>query len=149
MNILLIDNEESLLDLMEGLIRFSVDISDLNIEKAQKADEAKHLALQNGPECVVIDPHFSDEWGLPLIKTIKEFKPKTFLIAFSNCSDAPCRGHCREQCLEAGANWHFDKTKDFMRVPQVIRELSRFVFVEEGQNPIRLRFKDVSGREML
>jgi len=124
MNILLIDKEKQLLDLLEKLIEFSGNTPNVNIEKAQSYEQATRRALENGPDLVVIDPQFVREGGMALIKTVKDFKPGTVVIALSRCGDCPCPPHCQEQCLEAGANAHFDK-KEFMRIPAVVRDLHR------------------------
>ena len=124
MNILLIDKEEKLLDLLEELIEFSSNQPNLHIEKAQTFDDATRRALQNGPDLVVIDPQFVREGGMALIKTIKDFKPATQVVALSNCAQEGCPPFCREQCLDAGANHHYDKQDDFMRIPTLVRELT-------------------------
>lgn len=124
MNILLIDKEKELLDLLEELIEFSNTSPELTIEKAQTFDVATSRALENGPDLVVIDPQFVREGGMALIKTVKDFKPATRVIALSDCADCPCPPHCQEQCLDAGANAHYDK-KEFMRIPAIVRELHR------------------------
>ncbi|MCF8719483.1 response regulator [Nitrospina gracilis] len=125
MNVLLIDSDKNLLHLIEGLIEFSILTSHLKIETVDTPHQAAQMALQSGPEFVVIDPQFSKEWGMPLIKTLKEIQPNTVVFAFSNCLSEPCFGNCREQCLEAGADRHFDKAKDFLSVPQMIREKAK------------------------
>lgn len=120
MNILLIDKEKKLLDVMEGLIQFSNDARDLKIEKAQTHEEAKRLALYNGPDLVVIDPMFSGDWGLALIKTIKEIRPQTFVVALMEDTGPAAFDTYREQCLKFGVNRYFEKKKDFMRIPGLV-----------------------------
>lgn len=123
MNILLIDKEKKLLDLLETLILFSNNTPDLKIEKAQNHIEAKRLALYNSPDLVVIDPMFSGEWGLALIKTIKEIRPQTFIVALMDDVSTLAFDTYREQCLKVGVNRYFERGKDFMLIPRLVSEL--------------------------
>lgn len=123
MNVLLIDKEETLLDLLEELIEFPDAPSDLHIEKAHTFEDATQRALHNNPDLVIVDPMFSHDGGMALIKTIKDAKPGIRIIALSNCSQGEgCPPFCKEQCLEAGADRHYDKQKDFMQIPAIVRE---------------------------
>ena len=124
MNILLIDKELEFLDRLEKMVQVANNTPDLNIEKAHKPEDAAQLALQNGPDVVVIDPWFAPKWGLPLIKTLKDLRPNTCLILLCDCSGAKDPAHCKELSREYGADHHIQK-KDLMSIPGIVRDLTR------------------------
>jgi len=80
---------------------------------ASTIKEAKELIQGQHFNFIILDPAFSREFGLPLIKTIKDYSPCTKIIAFSLCSTKPCSSGCRQQCLEWGADYHLNKVKAF------------------------------------
>ena len=84
--------------------------------------EAKEFIPGHYFHFIIIDPSFSKEYGLPLIKTVKDYSPSTKIIAFSLCSTKPCSSECRQQCLEWGADYHLDKVKDFGLLPTIVRK---------------------------
>ncbi len=71
---------------------------------------------------IIIDPLVSLEFGLPLIKTIKDCSPSTKIIAFSLCSVKPCTTKCRQQCLECGADCCLDKVRHFNLLPETVKK---------------------------
>lgn len=97
---------------------------------AKKIEEAIVLTRTHRFHFVIIDPAFSRDFGLPLIKTVKDFSPSTKIIAFSLCSTTPCTQKCREQCLDQGADYHLDKMTQFDQLPAVFREHMHPALVE-------------------
>jgi len=89
---------------------------------ANKIEAAIELARTHHFHLIIIDPAFSREFGLPLIKTIKDFSPSTTIIALSLCSTTPCTPTCREQCSNQGADWHLDKATQFDLLPAIVRK---------------------------
>ncbi|CAI2717121.1 response regulator [Nitrospina watsonii] len=126
MDILLIDQESEVLDLLENLIRFaSPEGNGWSIQKTNKPEDAVQLALQNGFDLVVMDPRFSEKWGLPLIKTIREVRPRTTVIVLCNCGSDLCSLYCRDRYREFGVNHHVDKTKGLLGIPGMVRDCQR------------------------
>lgn len=126
MDILLIDQESDLLDLLEDLIRFaSPQGGGWNIQKARKPEDAVQLALQSGPDLVVMDPRFSEKWGMSLIKTIRQVRPRTAVIVLCNCGSDLCALYCRDRYREFGVDRHVDKTQGLLGIPGMVREFQR------------------------
>ena len=87
---------------------------------ASTIEEAKDHIVGQHFHFIIIDPAFSRDFGLPLIKTIKDYSRSTKIIAFSLCSTKPCVSECRQQCLECGADYHLDKVKAFGLLPTTV-----------------------------
>ena len=107
--VLIIDDNSENKRLTEDFILNSVVSGTCTFRHASKIEDAKELVQARLFHFVIIDPAFSREFGLPLIKTIKDYSPSTKLIAFSHCSIRPCTAKCEEQCLHLGADCHLDK----------------------------------------
>ncbi len=74
---------------------------------------------ENRPDVAIVDPHIADSGGIELLKNIKRQRPAVVLIVLSNfffCFH-------RRKCRAAGADYFFDKSNEFDRVPQLIRRI--------------------------
>jgi len=100
----------------QGFPETSVIYHTNDLEGAIEIISSHHFQL------IIIDPSFSREFGLPLIKTVKDFSPSTTIIAFSLCSIKPCASTCRQQCSNQGADWHLDKIRQFDLLPAMVRK---------------------------
>lgn len=69
------------------------------------------------PEVVIVDPRLAGSEGMNLLREIRRQRPSAMMIVLSN---AICFAH-RCRCLEAGADYFLDKTKEFDRVPAIIQ----------------------------
>ena len=108
--------------LIEDFLLHSVFFGPCTFWHTSKIEEAKELILGRFFRVIIIDPAFSRVFGLPLIKTIKDYSSSTKIIAFSLCSIKPCASECRQQCLDLGADSHLDKVQDFGLLAEAIRE---------------------------
>lgn len=93
-----------------------------NFRHANKIAKAIELTQAHHFHLIIIDPSFSKESGLALIKTVKDFSPSTVVIAFSLCSTTFCTTTCREQCSDQGADCYLDKNTQFDQLPVMIRK---------------------------
>jgi DNA-binding NarL/FixJ family response regulator len=97
------------------------DISDLEvIGHAQNKTEAHSSIKSMLPDVVIIDVQMPGGSGIELLKEIKQFQPPPTTIMFTNYPYAQIRKECRQ----AGADYFFDKSKDFEKIAQVLSSLA-------------------------
>ena len=85
--------------------------------QAQSASEAL-LALQHlEPEVAILDVHMRDESGIDVLAHIKRVSPQITVIMLTNCPLPPFK----KRCLEAGADYFFDKSTEIEKVIAVLK----------------------------
>jgi len=122
MEALIIDDSPQNGHLIEDFLLNSGLFETCIFHHASKIEEAKEHIQGQHFHFIIIDPAFSKEYGLPLIKTVKDYSPSIKIIAFGLCSTNPCVSECRQQCLGFGANCKLDKVKAFGLLPATIRK---------------------------
>ena len=84
----------------------------------RSAIEAFH---RSRPDVVVLDLQMGGGNGIDVLKEIKRDRPETLVIILTNHPFPQLAKRCRE----AGAEFFFDKTCEFGKVAEVLRELAR------------------------
>jgi|TARA_B100001964_G_scaffold221390_1_gene265349 DNA-binding NarL/FixJ family response regulator len=84
---------------------------------ANNSEEVRGMIRKLQPNAIIMDS------GLPsanrvktLIREIKRFHPRTKVIIFSHHASL----RYREKCLDMGADFYFNKSTEFEKVPQTI-----------------------------
>jgi DNA-binding NarL/FixJ family response regulator len=72
-------------------------------------------------DAVVLDLHLWDGDGCKVLEEVKRTHPECVVIVLTSFSDAVDR----LRCLQLQADFFFDKTKEFERVPEVLASLGR------------------------
>lgn len=75
--------------------------------------------LEQAPDVVVLDLQFPDGSGLQALSSIMKEKPDTTVIMLTNHAN----DLYRRACMNAGASYFFDKSREFGRVAKVIQSL--------------------------
>ncbi|MFQ5704982.1 MAG: response regulator transcription factor [Gemmatimonadales bacterium] len=90
------------------------------VGEAVSAREAVSLIELLAPDVLILDIRMSSRSGLGLLEDLKNgaTRPPTVIVV----TNYPCDWY-RKRCMELGANFFFDKTKEFVRVREVIRAL--------------------------
>lgn len=70
-----------------------------------------------GPEMVVLDVQLPDGSGLDVLEIIKQERPATRVLMFSN------HAFYRKRCVAEGADYFFDKSMDFEVLASTVRAL--------------------------
>jgi len=98
-------------------------ISELpNVEVVGQADvafEAIHSIRRLRPAVVVLDISMPGGSGMYVLETVKKDRPGPMVIMLTNFAHEPYR----QKCLQLGADYFFDKSTEFERVTQVLRDL--------------------------
>jgi DNA-binding NarL/FixJ family response regulator len=83
------------------------------------ADEAIVALDTSKPDVMILDIHLAGGTGLDVLHHIHESASAVTVIVLTNYPDS----QHRQWCLEAGADFFFDKSCEFERIPQVLQSL--------------------------
>jgi DNA-binding NarL/FixJ family response regulator len=105
--------------------RLAVLVSDLeNVElvgQASNAPEAIEIIQRLRPDVVILDIRMPGGNGIQVLEVIKANNEVVPLIIMLTAFPYP---QYRKKCLEAGAEYFFDKATEFERVAQVVKQLA-------------------------
>lgn len=96
------------------------------VGQTESAVEATAAILTDRPDAVVLDLKLADGNGLQVLNAVHARAPEIVVIVLTNHGE----DHYRRACLRAGARYFFDKTAEFHRIPQVLRELMQLPSAE-------------------
>lgn len=85
---------------------------------AGRADEAIERFHELRPDIVILDIKLYGGSGIDVLRKIKADKPETIVAVFSNYSYP----EYREKCIELGADYFLDKSKEFDMITDVLME---------------------------
>jgi DNA-binding NarL/FixJ family response regulator len=91
------------------------------VGEAATTTHARKLFLEHRPEVVVLDLQLEDGTSYAVLREIKQTHPACVVIVLTNFAIP----ECRESCRALGANFFFDKAKEFEQVPEVLGEMRR------------------------
>ena len=103
--------------ILERMIQLLDEVENIQlVVHAASYNEAIELLNVLTPDLVLLDIHLPDKSGIELLRTIKEKyrDVKVFMIT-NNAND-----FYRNRCKTYGADYFFDKSKDFNLLPQTI-----------------------------
>ncbi len=89
------------------------------IGEAQDGLEAKDSILELKPDVVILDLRMPWRNGLDVLRDIKESNPDIKVIILTNYPYP----QYRRRCMEEGADYFFDKSSEFEKVPEVLAKL--------------------------
>ena len=87
------------------------------VSQAKNAAEAIAAFQQFSPEVAILDIQMPDGSGIDVLAHIKKASPQTIVIMLTNYPLPPFR----KRCLEAGADYFFDKSTEFEKVVDVLK----------------------------
>lgn len=73
------------------------------------------------PDVVILDIELPGRSGIDLLRHIKQTSPSLTVIILTNASHP----QYRKRCMEVGANFFFDKSTEFRKVPEVLKQLAQ------------------------
>ena len=89
------------------------------IAQARTGAEALHALLNLHPEIVILDIRMPEGTGIDVLKHMKKEKVNPVTIVLTNFSHS----QYRKKCKQLGARYFFDKSTEFTKVGEVLREL--------------------------
>jgi DNA-binding NarL/FixJ family response regulator len=90
------------------------------ISQAKDQLEAVELLKKLNPEVIVLDIQMPGGSGIDLLRKVKSREKPPLAILLTNLSDS----QYRKKCMDAGADFFFDKSTEFDKVAEVLRQLS-------------------------
>ena len=91
------------------------------IGQAQDVGEAINSIEELKPDAVILDIQMPGGSGIEVLKHIKKEQPATVVIILTNYPYP----QYRQECMDEGADFFFDKSLEFGRVIEVCKELAR------------------------
>ena len=91
------------------------------VGQAQSVEEAITSIRTLRPKAVILDIRMPGGSGINVLQNIKREPPAPVVIILINYPYL----QYRKKCLEAGADFFFDKSTEFNKIPQVFKLLTR------------------------
>lgn len=117
MKLLIADDSQQV---VSRLVRMAEEIAGVEIVGvAQDGAEALDLIHQADPDVAILDFRMPRRSGLEVLKIVKSRRPATRVLIVTNYASSPYR----ESCLAAGADFFFDKSREFEKVGETLTRL--------------------------
>jgi DNA-binding NarL/FixJ family response regulator len=88
------------------------------VGEAESAQEAMAGVLDSACDVLLLDLQLTDGSGLDILPQLKAQRPSLRVIVLTNFATA----QHRDASLAAGADVFLDKSQEFLRVPEILRE---------------------------
>jgi CheY-like chemotaxis protein len=99
------------------LVAMLLEVPGVEAREAAGADEALEVIRTWRPDLVVLDLHMPGRSGLEVLPAIKTLPSAPVIVVLtSHPTD-----HHRRLCVAQGADFFFDKSRDFARVVELVR----------------------------
>ncbi len=113
MRVLIVDDSPSIRARLVAMLR---ELPSVELREAADADEALSAIGESVPDLVVLDVHMPGRSGLDIVPEIKAVPVPPLVVILT--SDASERH--RRLSLSQGADFFFDKARDFTRVVELV-----------------------------
>lgn len=128
MRVLLIDDSAVV---RSRLVRLLEDLGDVLVDEVDDAPDALAIFRRQRPDAVILDIRLRSGSGLDVLLDIKrEPSPPLVIMLTNHASD-----HHRRWCEEHGADFFFDKTREFEKVLDVLSERKQALPAAGGPSP--------------
>ena len=118
MRVFIVDDSAIVRDRLATMFAELTDDIEL-IGHAQDSREATEAIRSLKPDAVILDIRMPGGSGIEVLQEIKKETPAPIVMMLTNFPYS----QYRKRCMEAGADFFFDKSTDFDRVPQVFQKL--------------------------
>jgi DNA-binding NarL/FixJ family response regulator len=116
--LLIVDDSELI---RNSLVRLLLEIPGIeSIRTADSLVRALDCVEQEEPNLIILDLHLPDGNASRLIEPLKWLAPLARIAMLTNDASE----YSRRQCLDQGADWFFDKSTEFERLLEVVRDLA-------------------------
>ncbi|HKO45607.1 MAG TPA: response regulator transcription factor [Pyrinomonadaceae bacterium] len=106
--------------LRDRLVRMVSEVEGVEVVgQAQNAAEAIRGIRRLRPRVVVLDIQMPGGSGIEVLRTIKREAPPTIVVMLTNHTHA----QYRQKCMELGADYFLDKTKDLDKLTEIFQDL--------------------------
>ena len=127
MKVLIVDNSVLI---RERLATMLGDLKGIDIiGQAESASEALRSIQQLNPNIIILDIHMKNGNAMDVIKIAKRMDPSIIIIVLTDYSYK----QYLKSCITAGADFFFDKGKEFEQVRLVLKHLLKKHFGQSEQ----------------
>jgi DNA-binding NarL/FixJ family response regulator len=91
------------------------------VGRAGDAPEAVRCIQSLSPDAVILDLQMPGGSGLDVLRAIRADHPHVRVLI---CTNYPYPQY-RDECLSAGADYFLDKSAEFEKIPEILRQLVR------------------------
>ncbi len=95
------------------------------VGEAENAEQARLKIPLENPEVVILDISMPGESGIDLLRFLKTMEIVPVVMMLTNYPYP----QYREESLEAGADFFFDKSSEFLQLIDVVRDLNQQVHI--------------------
>ena len=91
---------------------------------AESIRDAFSILEEKNPDVMILDIHLGQQYemnGVDLLSLVRRIYPEVKIIMFTNLSDE----RYRNLCMEFGADYFFDKSNDFDKIPEALDVIIR------------------------
>jgi DNA-binding NarL/FixJ family response regulator len=117
MNILIVDDSMLIVEKLTGILRET--ISNVSVINAGTYARATLLLNERTIDLAMLDINLPDKSGIELLRLIKKDYAKMKVVMVSNNAGE----QYRNICLRLGANYFFDKSRDFESIPAMVTNI--------------------------
>src|SRR4030065_1978954 len=89
------------------------------IGEAENVQDAINSIHEFDPDVVILDIKMPGGSGIDVLKKIRKINEVPVIIILTNYPYS----QYRKKCMEAGADFFFDKSTEFEKIPEVLKEL--------------------------
>jgi len=119
LKVLIVEDSEVVTRRIRSMLKEIPDVT--VVGEAINGTEAIAITNVMEPDVVLLDIHLPGINGVEVLKEIKLNHSETKVMMLTNYSDL----HHRKRCKEAGADYFFDKSIEFEKVPDVLTSIYR------------------------
>ena len=114
LKVLIVEDSEVVTRRIRSMLKEIPEVS--VVGEAVNGTEALAITGTMHPDVVLLDIHLPGINGVEVLKEIKLMSHHTTVMMLTNYSDF----HHRKRCKEAGADYFFDKSIEFEKVPDAL-----------------------------
>lgn len=115
MRVLIADDSTAVADRLAELLVEEVPGAQL-IGRARNVSEAIRGVQSTSPDVLILDLQMPDGSGLAVLRAVRRGHPRLQVLV---CTNYPTSKY-REECLNSGANFFLDKSKEFDLIPGIL-----------------------------
>ncbi len=119
MKVLLVDDSTLVRERLKALLGELAEVEIL--DEARDGVEAIESTRKLNPDVVILDTRLSNGNGIQTLQKIKEAKSSPTVIMLTNYPYP----QYRKRCTDLGADFFFDKSSEFEKIPGVLKQLTR------------------------
>lgn len=118
LRVLIVEDSEVVKRRIRGMLKEIPDVT--VVGEAVNRTEALAITGVMDPDVVLLDIHLPGVNGVEILKELKAKHARTKVVMLTNYSDL----HHRKWCKDSGADYFFDKSIEFEKVPDVLNAIA-------------------------